>query len=93
LEADEWDDRYIKEIYNYPVSIYLLEGFDPALNPKTIISSNKIYFEILFGLLSHENPQFVELTWELLMRLPTNVQLKEEIKNLSTIEQSKENWK
>jgi len=27
------------------------------------------------------------------MRLPINVQLQEEMKNLSTIEQSKENWK
>lgn len=93
LDPDDWDEKLVKEICNYNIFIYRDEEFDPTQNPKTLISGVKENFEILFGLLAHENPIFVELTWDLLMRLPINVQLQEEIKNLNTIEQSKDNWK
>ena len=52
--------------------------------PKAIIANNKEYIDLLFSLLAKENPVSVNFIWDLLMILPLNINMRDDIFNFNT---------
>lgn len=50
-----------------------------------MIANSQTYFDKLFSLLNAEQSQFVEPAWELLMKLPINAKLENQLKELTLI--------
>lgn len=75
----EWDDdRYIKDYsYDIPSQVYLTHNkhYDKKAHPKYLLTTNQVYFDLLFSLLSKNNAQLTEYVWNLLQKLPVNSKL------------------
>lgn len=67
VDPDEDDDKYLKEcgVINN-IIIQRNPNYNPNNHPKFLISNNQANYDRLFQLLTKENPQLVEPTWELL---------------------------
>ena len=52
------------------------------IDPKTLMANNQQLLDTLFELISRPERDFAELAWSLLMRLPTNEKIKQEIAGL-----------
>lgn len=56
-----------------------LRPTEGIVNPKHLLADHHIYINQLFALLSQESARFVNDIWELLMVLPSNQQIMENI--------------
>jgi len=92
-DADEDDDRYIKEIgLIQNVLIQKNNFYHPENHPKYIISESQSNYDKLFQLLSQDNPKLIETSWDLLQKLPIYLKLQQEIKELSGVMENPKNW-
>jgi hypothetical protein len=95
VDPDEDDDRYIKDIgLIQNVIIQRNPQYSPDNHPKFLISGNQAYYDKLFHLLSRRDsaPALVEITWDLLQKIPVNARLQQEIKELSGVMENARNW-
>jgi len=61
--------------------VEILKGVE-IIDPKTLMANNQELLDTLFELISRPERDYAELAWSLLMRLPTNEKIKEEIAGL-----------
>ncbi|CDW78729.1 UNKNOWN [Stylonychia lemnae] len=93
VDQDEDDNKLVKE-FGVIQSVFISKNasYNADNHPKNIIASNQANYETLFFLLSKDNPQLVETAWDLLQKLPVNVKLSQEIKELSGLGENSKNW-